>query len=336
MIIKRDKKVVVALSGGVDSSVSALLLKKKGFSVVGVFMRLWKDNKNLSSGEERAKKVCEILDIPFYVVNFEEEFKKRVVDYFLFSLKHGETPNPCVVCNREIKFGMLFEELGKHNADYLSTGHYVRVKRGRILKGKDKEKDQSYFLWGLKKELLPRLIFPLGDYKKEKVKRIAGKLNLPTAEAEESQEICFISETINSFLKEMIPDSPGKITDSKGTILGKHDGLFYHTIGQRKGLGFPGGPYYVLEKDIKNNALIVTKSEEELCRKELFYKKPNFFREISFPFRAKVKIRYRSNPINAIIEKERVVFYNKQRAVTPGQSVVFYKREELLGGGVIK
>ncbi len=336
MITKKDKTVVVAISGGVDSSVSATLLKEQGFSVVGVFMRFWSESKSITKGEERANEVAKNLNIPFYVLDVRDEFKERVVDSFLFSLKEGVTPNPCVVCNREIKFRILLEKLSDYKADYLATGHYVKLKEGKFFTAKDKNKDQSYFLWRIKKEWLDKLIFPLGNYKKEETRKIAKKFKLPTAEAKESQEICFIPDDIPSFLKRNFLSSPGKVINTFGEIIGEHNGLFNYTIGQRKGLGLSGGPYYILNKDIKNNNLIVTKDEEELSKKELFYTEENFFQDISFPFKAKVKIRYKSNSTDAVIEKGKVIFSQKQRAITPGQSVVFYKNEELLGGGIIK
>jgi tRNA-uridine 2-sulfurtransferase len=333
MIIKKDKTVVVALSGGVDSSVAAALLKESGFSVIGIFLRLLDDS---SLGEEKASEVAKTLDIPFYALDVQGEFKKRVIDHFLLSLKKGVTPNPCVICNQEIKFKILLEKLDDYNADYLATGHYVKLKEEKLLIAEDKNKDQSYFLWRLKKEWLNRLIFPLGDYKKEEVRKIAKKLKLSTAKEKESQEVCFIPDNIYSFLRRNFSNSSGRIINTSGEVIGEHNGLFNYTIGQRKGLGFSGGPYYVLNKDIKENNLIVTKNEEELLKKELSYGEKNFFQDISFPFRTKVKIRYRSNPVSAVVEEGKVVFPKEQRAITPGQSVVFYKNKELLGGGIIK
>ena len=333
MIIKKDKTVVVALSGGVDSSVAAALLKEQGFFVVGVFMRFW--SEGVSPGETKAKEVAKILNIPFYILDVRNEFKKKVIDSFLSSLKKGITPNPCVICNREIKFGVLFKKLDDYKANYLATGHYVKLKEGKLSIAKDRGKDQSYFLWRIKKEWFDKLIFPLGDYEKKETRKIAKKLQLSTAEEKESQEICFIPDNISSFLKRNFPDSPGKIIDTFGEIIGEHKGLFNYTIAQRKGLGFSGGPYYVIGKDIKKNNLIVTENEGELSEKELFYTEENFFQDISFPFKAKVKIRYRSDPVDAVVEKGKVIFSRKQRAVTPGQSVVFYRNKELLGGGII-
>lgn len=333
MIISKDKTVVVALSGGVDSSVAAKLLKEQGFSVIGVFMRFW--SEKTFSGEEKASEVAKTLNIPFYALDVQNEFKEKIVSSFFSSLKQGVTPNPCVICNREIKFKVLLEKLSYYKADYLATGHYVRLKEGRIFIAKDKNKDQTYFLWRIKKEWLDRLMFPLGNYEKTETKKIAKKFKLPTAKEKESQEICFISDSTSTFLKRNLPAFPGKIINTSGEVIGEHEGLFNYTIGQRKGIGFPGGPYYVLSKDVEKNNLIVTKNEEELLKKELFYTEENFFQKISFPFKAEVKIRYRSEPVDAVVEKGKVVFSSKQRAITPGQSVVFYRNEELLGGAII-
>jgi len=351
--MKKSKTVAVGLSGGVDSSVAAYLLKKRGFSVVGVFMRFWSEkgeNKCCDSkGEEKARRVAGKLDIPFYVINLEEDFKKKIVDSFFSDLKKGETPNPCTLCNREIKLKALFDNLATFGADYVATGHYARLRREirnpkfeirknecKLLKGRDRSKDQSYFLWNLKKEWLSKILFPLGGYKKEEVRDKAKKIKLPTASAQESQEICFIPDDMTSFLKRNIGESPGEIVDTEGKKLGEHKGLFYHTIGQRKGLNLSGGPYYVLEKRKKDNKLVVTKEKRDLFRKELSFKNANFFSKPSFPFRAKAKIRYGERGGGALVEKGKVIFSSPREAVTPGQSVVFYKGEELIGGGVIK
>ena len=346
--MKGNKTVAVGLSGGIDSSVAAYLLKEEGFSVVGVFMRFWSEtgeNKCCSTkGEERARRVAEKLGIPFYVINLEEEFKKKIVDSFLFDLKKGETPNPCALCNREIKFKVLIEKLAAYKADYAATGHYVKLLSPNLSSGRtaympapaeDKQKDQSYFLWNLKKEWLNKLLFPLGGYKKEEVREIARRLKLPTVDVKESQEICFIPDNMVSFLKRNIGEFSGKIIDMSGEKLGEHKGLFYYTIGQRKGLNLSGGPYYVVEKRKKDNILVVTRKKEDLLRKELAFGNENFFKELSFPFNAKVKIRYGGKEEKALVKKEKVIFSSSQEAVTPGQAVVFYKGEELIGGGVI-
>ncbi len=345
---KENKKVVVGVSGGVDSSVALFLLKEKGFSPVGVFLRFWgKENRCCDAGaHKRARKVCRLLNVPFYTVDAREEFKKKVVKYFIESYKKGDTPNPCVVCNREVKFKFLMEKLSSLGADYIATGHYARIKREfsifnfqfsniKLLRGKDKEKDQSYFLWNLDKRWLSKIIFPLGNFKKEEVRKVAEKNGLPTAKTEESQEVCFAGKDTADFLEKNISPAPGKIVDREGNIIGDHRGLFYYTQGQRKRIGLPGGPYYVLKKDINKNVLVVTKKEKDISCREVAYQKANFFREVSFPFRAKVQIRYKSKARKALVEKGKVIFSSPQRAVTPGQSVVFYDGEEVLGGGII-
>ena len=320
------------MSGGVDSSVAAALLKREGFDVVGVFLKLWPgfDGK-------KAQEVAKKLDIDFYILDFRKEFKKKVVDYFLKEYKTGRTPNPCIVCNKEIKFGLLFKKMRALNADYIATGHYVRLEQGKLLKAKDKKKDQSYFLWQLNQKILKRTLFPVGDYTKEEVRKLAKKFKLPNYNAPESQEICFVQTTVNDFLKKYIKNRPGKIVDKKGKVLGEHQGLWFYTIGQRKGINLAGGPFYVLDKDIKNNILIVTQNEKDLDRKEVIIKDMNWIsgKQPKFPLKVMAKIRYKHEPASTVVNKNKVVFIKPQRAITPGQSVVFYKGEELLGGGII-
>ncbi len=345
--IKKNKKVIVAMSGGVDSSVAAALLKKDGFDVIGVFMKFWSepDKKGIvcvanrccsPESEKRARLVCEKLDIPFYIFNFEKEFKKKVVDYFIKESKAGLTPNPCVVCNKEIKFKLLFKKLLSLNADYIATGHYVRIDKGKLLEGKDKNKDQSYFLWKIDKKVLKHALFPIGEYKKDKVKKLAKKFDLPVVDIPESQEICFIQKTIAGFLKRYIKAKPGKIVNAKGEVIANHQGLWFYTIGQRKGIELSGGPYYVLDKDIKKNLLILTKKERDLYKKELSFRDANWLSKASFPLKAKARIRYGHKVVSAVIDRGKVIFSRNQRAITPGQSVVFYKGSEVLGGGIIR
>jgi len=299
------------------------------------------------------------LKIPFYVFNFEKEFKKRIVDYFLKEHKAGRTPNPCVVCNREIKFGLLLEKALKLDADYVATGHYARknlskavfkketavpkIKTVRLLRAKDKEKDQSYFLWTLNQKQLRRILFPIGDLTRKEVKNLAKKFKLPVLKAKKSVEICFIQTTINDFLKRYLKEKSGRIITKKGKIAGEHQGLWFYTIGQRKGIKLPGGPYFVLDKDFKKNLLIVTKNEKDLFKKELVCKKVNWIsgKKPKLPLKVMAKIRYRHQPAEAIITKNpkskvySLKFKVAQRAITPGQSVVFYCSQELLGGGII-
>lgn len=340
-------KIVVAMSGGVDSSVSSALLKRAGFDVVGIFMKFWKEGKSSQNrccsveSEKLARLVAKQVGIPFYVINVEKEFKKQVVDYFLKEYKNGSTPNPCVVCNREIKFGILIKKSLTLGADFVATGHYVINKNGKLFKGKDTKKDQSYFLWQLNQDKIEHILFPVGGYKKPQVRALAKKFDLPTAETPESQEVCFIQNTTNDFLKKYLKSKPGNIVDKKGKVLGKHQGLWFYTIGQRKGLEVQQGPYYVVDKDFKKNNLIISKNEKELKKKELVASDVNWISPQKLPMNADVKIRYRSNPAKAKIlkhekNKVKVVFTKPQRAITPGQSAVFYKRSQLLGGGVIE
>lgn len=349
---RKINRIVVAMSGGVDSSVTAALLRKEGFDIAGVFMKFWSEtgaNRCCSSESEvRARRVAKILNIPFYVFNVEKEFKKRIVDYFLKSEKAGLTPNPCVVCNKEIKFGLLLEKVLKMGASYVAAGHYARLVEDehqpiKLYKGRDKEKDQSYFLWKLSQKQLRRVLFPVGNYKRAEVEKLAKKFKLPFEGVRKSQEICFIPGTIEDFLKRRLKSKSGQIITEEGKRVGKHEGLWLYTIGQRKGIGLSGGPYFVLNKDLRGNNLVVTKNERDLYEKELVVKNINWIsgKEPKLPLKISAKIRYRSKPVSAVINKIlHSTFYvlklaRPQRAITPGQSAVFYKNRELVGGGVI-
>jgi len=329
-------------------------------------MKFWSESSGNSNrccsseAERRARAVARKLGIRFYVFNFEKEFKKRIVDYFLKEYKSGLTPNPCVVCNKEIKFGLLLEKALAIGADCIATGHYARILKlktknlkvknsaknskniYKLFKGKDSEKDQSYFLWRLNQKQLSRVIFPVGDYKKSEVKKLAEKFGLPISldNYKESQEICFVPKDVNTFLKKHLKTKAGKIVDSNGEVLGNHQGLALYTIGQRKGINLPAGPYYVAEKNLKKNLLIVTKNEKDLYKKEILLKEINWIsgKEPKLLLRVEAKIRYRHNPEPAIIKKYKkysLIFDSPQKAITPGQSAVFYRREELIGGGTI-
>ena len=349
------------MSGGVDSSVAVALLKKQNYNVIGVFIKFWGSNRCCSpEAEIRARKVAKILKIPFYVFNFEKEFKKRIVDYFLREYKIGNTPNPCVVCNKEIKFGLLLEKALKLGADYVATGHYAKkiqnskcknqndnskCKIFKLLKAKDEKKDQSYFLWQLNQKQLKHILFPIGDYTKKETRELAKKFKLPVANTSESQEICFIQNNLNDFLARYIKAKPGSILTTEGKEIGRHQGLFFYTIGQRKGIRLSGGPFYVVDKDIKKNNLIVADflNKKKLYKKSLIAKDVNWIsdKEPKFPLKIKAQIRYRHKPVLATIVKKlkndkiEILFNQPQRAITSGQSIVFYQKNELLGGGVI-
>lgn len=355
------RSIVVAMSGGVDSSVAAALLKEQGYFVIGVFMKFWKEGRTIENrccsveSEKLARLVAKKIGIPFYVINAEKEFKKKVVDYFLKEYKKGNTPNPCVVCNKEIKFGFLINKALKMGADFVATGHYAKVKSQKLkvknssqnlkvyklFKGQDKNKDQSYFLWQLNQKQLSRVLFPVGGLTKPEVRVLAKKLKLPTAQTPESQEVCFIQKTTNDFLKKYLKSNPGDIIDKSGKILGKHQGLWFYTIGQRRGLEIPQGPYFAINKDKKNNILIVSKKEKDLESKELFLNNVNWILPQKLPLIADVKIRYKGNLAKAKVYKiknisVKIIFQKPQKAITPGQSAVFYKDQELLGGGVVE
>ncbi len=348
---EQSRRVVVALSGGVDSSVCAALLKKAGFQVIGVMAKFWKDgeskeNKCCSAESEKlARQVAKKLEIPFYVVNLEKEFKKKVVDYFLKEYKSGNTPNPCVVCNKEIKFGLLQEKAFKMGADFFATGHYAKIENKnllpRLFKGIDEKKDQSYFLWQLNQKKLNKILFPVGNYTKQEVRNLAKKFDLPSAKTPESQEVCFVKDNTNNFLKKYLKTKPGQIVGRPTSHnLGKHQGLWFYTIGQRKGLEIAQGPWFVIGKDFKKNILIVSKNEKDLFKKELIAEKINWILPQKLPLSVEVKIRYKSDFAKVKIikykkNKLKIIFKNPQKAITPGQSIVFYKKKELLGGGII-
>jgi len=353
-------KVIVAMSGGIDSSVAAALLKKAGYPIIGVFMKFWSapnvsgdstENRCCSSeSENRARRVAQFLGIPFYTFNFKNDFKKKVVIPFLTGFKKGETPNPCVFCNKKIKFGLFLEKAKALGAEYVATGHYARLRRiplndkkskisYQLLKGKDKTKDQSYFLWSLTQKQLKDILFPLGDYTKQEVKQLAQKLGLPTKEFSESQEICFVSTNLSDFLKKNLSPQPGKIIEVNGKVIGEHNGLCLYTIGQRKNIKLPQGPYYVLKKKTERNVLIVTRNKEDLFKKMIRLKSINWIsgKPPRFPCRASVKIRYQSPAAPATILKGgTIIFKTAQCAITPGQSAVFYQKDRVLGGGIIK
>lgn len=353
----KTTKILVAMSGGVDSSVAAQLLVNQGYVVEGVFLRFWSDpssgekNENKSSSDQSfldAKNVCEQIGIPLRSFDFSESFKKEVVDYFLDSYAQGETPNPCIRCNRKIKIGRLLEKMKDLDFDYLATGHYVKVKHkgatSRLLRAKDKTKDQSYFLYSFNQEQLKRLMFPLGSLKKKEVRKLAKKFNLPTANKQESQDICFLSGAHQEFLKRYLTLTPGpiKILES-GEEIGTHQGLPLYTIGQRKGIEIGGtGPFYVAKFDYDNNILyVVTQWNGELLylsectARDLIWS--DKLQSKSFPCQAVIRYGHPAEKCFVEVSGDKVLvkFKKSQRAITPGQSIVFYQNSRVLGGGII-
>lgn len=355
----KKKRVIVGMSAGVDSSAAAALLKEQGYDVVGVFLHFWKEpgqdelreNKCCSvESQQDARKVAQILDIPLYTVNAAQEFKKEVVDYFLEETKNGRTPNPCVVCNERIKFNFLFRKMLEMDADYVATGHYAEIKKVgdkfHLYTSTDEEKDQTYFLYSLSQKQLSKILLPVGKYKKPEIRKIAEKKKLPVFNKEESQGLCFTPEkTPNKFIKRNLALSPGDIVTTEGKKIGTHDGLELYTIGQRKGINIGGtGPYFVVDRDFKNNILIVTNDEtnEQIFKKTMLVEMKNWIAgQPKLPFETNIKIRYRHPLVRGIVKKVKsniveVEFFERQKAVTPGQSAVFYGDDnEVLGGGII-
>ncbi|MDX9913750.1 MAG: tRNA 2-thiouridine(34) synthase MnmA [Candidatus Moranbacteria bacterium] len=431
---KENKKVLVGMSGGVDSSVAALLLKKEGYEVVGVFIDFIGGEKS-EQDFQRAQKIAKKLKISIYRLDAQKIFKKEIIDRFVEDYKKGVTPNPCVMCNPEMKFKILIEEANKRGIEKVATGHYSRLRREfpisnfqfpnksqiqnsklkidenlegmqeikeegkakeipnsrfqisnlkdrivavfekksnsqpidqlsnrsgdskelqatsyKLAKAKDENKDQSYFLYRLSQSQLERILFPLGEYLKSEVREIAEEKGFGIKDEEESQDVCFIADNdFNKFIAEKIPNKPGNIVDSDGNILGKHKGLHFYTIGQRKGINLGGdGPYFVVKKDMANNELVVANNFiESLWRDEFEIKNTSWIKPgLKFPMEANVKIRYRTEEICAIIDEIsgsneiekicKVKLDQPQKAITPGQSAVFYSKEgEVLGGGII-
>lgn len=370
---RKKGKVFVAMSGGVDSSVAAALLKRDGFDVVGVYMKCWAEDNFLSSAgslggapaeplktaqaptynctsqddERSARLAAGHLGIPFYTWNFLKEYRERVVNYMLQGYAEGITPNPDMMCNKEIKFGLFFEKAMRLGADFIATGHYARLRMGTsspvLVEAVDKNKDQSYFLSFIKPEVFSRVLFPIGEYTKPQVRELARKFELPNAERKDSQGICFVGKVdVSDFLKHYIAPRKGEIVDAAGQVLGTHEGSVYYTIGQRSGLGLSGGPYYVVNKDLAQNRIVVTKDERDLQRSNAFLQDVNWMcAQPVEPLEVLARIRYRQDPVAATLMPEkdnafRLVFQEPQRAVTPGQFAVLYQQETLIGGGVIQ
>ncbi|MBM3176228.1 MAG: tRNA 2-thiouridine(34) synthase MnmA [Chloroflexi bacterium] len=350
------KRVVVALSGGVDSSMAALTLQETGHEVIGVTMRLWATNEATSSSKSQfpnparniidAEQTCHKLDIPFHILHLEREFKEHVIQYLIREYTQGRTPNPCISCNQYIKFGFLLEHALALDADYLATGHYVRVEHHdnayHLLKGVDPDKDQSYMLYTLTQKKLARTLFPLGNYSKRQVRDLAREKGLPAAGKPSSQDICFVAADYGTFLSQHVTTEPGDIVDGQGKVLGKHRGAAFYTIGQRHGLGLSTArPLYVTRIEPSTNRVVVG-DESQLGSSSLIAVNLNWAsgKSPSQPLSVNVKIRYRSPEAPATIHPQadsvNVVFDQPQRAIAPGQAVVFYQGNEVIGGGTIQ
>lgn len=357
-----ETRVVVGMSGGVDSSVTALLLKQQGYDVIGIFMKNWDDTDEFGyctaeADAEDVRRVCEQIDIPYYTVNFEKEYYDKVFSYFLDEYKRGRTPNPDVMCNREIKFGEFLNKALDLGADYVATGHYARVVEEdgafKLLRGVDGNKDQTYFLNALNQEQLSKAMFPIGHLPKPEVRRIAEEAGLYTAKKKDSTGVCFIGErNFREFLSHYLPAKSGEMVDIvTGEVKGRHDGLMYYTLGQRQGLGIGGSgsgePWFVAEKDLESNILYVVQGDKHpsLYSTGLTASGINWIAGADKlpegPFKCTAKFRYRQPDQGVTVTPQPdgtlfVQFDEPQKAITPGQAVVFYDGETCLGGGIIE
>lgn len=353
-----QKKVLIGMSGGVDSSVAAAILKEQGYKVVGATMRLWTyaDNENSShegccaeSAVEDARRVCDKLGIEFYVMNFKELFREKVVDNFIDEYTHGRTPNPCIQCNKHLKFDAMLQKALAMGFDYIATGHYAKIEwdtsgKYTLRASAAAKKDQSYVLYNFTQEQLAHTLMPLGDYNKDEVRKMAEELGLAVANKPDSQEICFVEDDDYArFITEYADYTPaeGDILDTDGNKLGTHRGLIYYTIGQRKGIGAYGRPMFVKEIDAKNNTIILGEKGMEFSD-TLTARDVNFISgEIpTEPIEIQAKVRYQAPPAKATLYplengNVKLTFAAPQRAITPGQAVVFYDNDLVLGGGTV-
>lgn len=342
------KKVIIGMSGGVDSSVSAMLLQEQGFDVTCLFMKNWEEEGPCQSAKdyEDVARVAEHLGLPYYTINFSKEYWDSVFTEFLEDLKQGYTPNPDILCNREIKFKALFNKAMQLGADFLATGHYAQIQHLRLTKGKDPSKDQSYFLYAISPTVLPQVLFPVGHLHKKEVRELARKRGLPTSEKKDSTGICFIGErNFRSFLSGYIAYQKGLFKKLSGEVIGEHLGVAYYTIGQRKGLniGGKGDAWFVVDKDPATNTVYVEQGKDHpsLYKPSLIATSPNWLSLLSpsFPLRCSSKIRYRQEDQPCTVFEEeghlKVVFDTPQRAITLKQAIVFYDGDVCLGGATI-
>ncbi len=342
---KKNNKTGIAISGGVDSAISAVLLKEQGYNLFGFFMRL--PVANLTRQERKVKELANKLDIPLAVIDLRNEFSRLVIDYFVTEYKAGLTPNPCAVCNHLIKFGLLRDAILSAGMDMIATGHYARVAgKGdslKLLKGIDEKKDQSYFFARLRRQQLEKVIFPLGSLQKDDVIRRAERLNILPEPGKESQDVCFLSGTLRDFLKAQgLPCQTGDVCTRNGLVVGKHKGLYHYTIGQRRGLGLPDAtPWYVVGFDLTKNRLLVGK-QDELWQNEIVISDLNWLANniYEYPWQGQVKLRSTHKEVAATLEqigdnRWLVRCPSPQRAITPGQFAVFYAGERMMGSGVI-
>lgn len=350
-------KVIVGMSGGVDSSVAAWLLRQEGYEVEGLFMKNWEqdDSEGFCAAAKDladAQAVANQLKIPLHTINFSQEYWDRVFNYFLQEYEKGRTPNPDVLCNKEIKFNAFLNHAMKLGADYIATGHYAKTRNGELFKAKDREKDQTYFLHAVSSQALTKTLFPIGNYQKAQIRDFAKELGLVTHDKKDSTGICFIGEKrFKTFLKEFILAKPGEIRSSTGEYIGQHEGLMYYTYGQRQGLGIGGRqeaseePWYVVDKDLKSNTLIVAQGNDHpmLYSQGLICGQIHWITDIhdNLPLTCYAKTRYRQPEQACVVSpqdngKHYVMFSTFQRAVTPGQYIVFYDKNHCLGGATIE
>lgn len=347
-----SKKVYVGMSGGVDSSVTAALLKQQGYDVTGVYMKNWSQDLPgfvcpWKEDYQDAKRVAVQLGIPFKMYDFETEYRQKVVDYMIDEYKAGRTPNPDIMCNQEVKFKLFLETALEDGADLIATGHYARIKDGQLWAGIDPNKDQSYFLYRVQEAALRRSLMPIGEYEKPKVRELAKQFGLATAEKKDSQGICFVGKVgIKEFLQQFVETEPGKIIDQRSAVVGEHDGALFYTIGQRQGLGVGGGlPYYVVGKDMAKNEVYVTTDLQDarLWSSEFRLTDVHWINDApDGSAQLQVRTRYRAELSNMSGLHQlddgtwNVVLYDEVRALTPGQSAVIYAGERCLGGGIVR